>query len=126
MVGVDGDTRAQLTSLTGGEGAHAVLDFVGVDDTIATGVASVRPAGAFALVGAGMGSLRVPWMGGLPREAEVFTFQGSNISDARAVVQLAGDGRIRSDVDRFSFDQIDDAYAAMEAGTLRGRAVVTP
>ena len=73
-----------------------------------------------------MGSLHVPWMGGLPREAEVFTFQGSNISDARAVVQLAGDGRIRSDVDRFSFDQIDDAYAAMEAGTLRGRAVVTP
>ena len=126
VIGVDGDTRAQLASITGGEGAHAVLDFVGVDDTIAAGVASVRPAGAFALVGAGNGTLHAPWMHGLPREAEVFTFQGSNIADAQAVLQLAGDGRIRADVDRFSFDQIDDAYAAMEAGTLRGRAVITP
>jgi propanol-preferring alcohol dehydrogenase len=126
VVGVDDDTRGALVELTGGEGAHAVFDFVGVDDTIATGLASVRPAGAFALVGAGNGSLHAPWIRGLPREAEVFTFQGSNIADARAVVRLAEEGRLRADVDRFGFDEIDDAYAAMEAGTLRGRAVVTP
>lgn len=124
--GVDGDTRSALAQLTGGEGAHVVLDFVGDDATIAAGIASVRPAGAFALVGAGGGTLRAPWIGGLPREAEVFTFQGSNIADARAVIRLAEDGRIRADVDRFDFDEIDDAYAAMEEGTLRGRAVVTP
>ncbi len=126
VTGVDGDTRAALAELTGGEGAHVVLDVVGIDDTIATGIASVRPAGAFGLIGAGGGTLHAPWSGGLPREAEVFTFQGSNVADARAVIRLAEAGRIRADVDRFGFDEIDDAYAAMEAGTLRGRAVVTP
>ena len=60
------------------------------------------------------------------REAEVFTFQGSNISDTHDVVALAEEGRIRSDVDHFAFEQIDEAYAAMEAGSLRGRAVVVP
>ena len=126
LSGIDGDTRAALRELTDGEGADVVLDFVGVDDTISTGIGSVRPAGAFALVGAGGGTLQAPWMGGLPRDAEVFTFQGSNIADARAVVRLAEDGRIRADVDRFSFDEIDDAYVAMEEGTLRGRAVIVP
>ena len=128
LEGVDDGTAAALRSRTGGEGANAVLDFVGADSTIAAGIGSVRPAGAFALVGAGGGTLHAPWMGGLPREAEVFTFQGSNISDTHDVVALAEEGRIRSDVDHFSFEQIDDAYAAMEAGSLprtRGRGAVS-
>jgi alcohol dehydrogenase, propanol-preferring len=117
------ETRA---ALDGGAVADVVLDFVGIDDTIAAGIAAVRPAGAYGLVGAAGGTFKRPWFGGLPRDGDVFTFQGSNIADARAVLALAESGRIRCDIDRFAFDQIADAYAAMEAGTLRGRAVVTP
>jgi propanol-preferring alcohol dehydrogenase len=126
VAGVDDGTGPELAACTGGEGAHAVLDFVGVTATITAGIGAVRPAGAFALVGAGGGTLAAPWMGGLPREADVFTFQGSNIADARDVIALAEQGRIRADVDRFTFEQIDEAYGAMDAGTLRGRAVVVP
>ena len=46
--------------------AGAVLDLVGIDATIAAGVAAVRPYGSFALVGAAGGTLRRPWFGGLP------------------------------------------------------------
>jgi alcohol dehydrogenase, propanol-preferring len=46
------DVAAAVRDATGGEGAHAVLDFVGVDATIAAGVASVRSYGALAVVGA--------------------------------------------------------------------------
>jgi len=106
--------------------AGAVLDLVGTDATIAAGVAAVRPYGSFALVGAAGGTLRRPWFGGLPRDADVFTFQGSSIADVTAVVGLAETGRIRSEVDVFPLSQVADAYAALEAGDLRGRAVVTP
>ncbi len=106
--------------------AGAVLDLVGTDATIAAGVAAVRPYGAFALVGAAGGTLRRPWFGGLPRDADVFSFQGSSIADVTAVVALAGAGRIRSEIDVFPLTRVADAYAALEAGTLRGRAVVTP
>ena len=106
--------------------AEVVLDFVGDDDTIAAGVAAVRPYGAFGLVGAEGGTLRRPWFGSLPRDAEVFTFQGSSIADVHAVVDLAAEGLIRSDVDLFPLAQVERAYEALAGGELRGRAVVTP
>ena len=56
----------------------------------------------------------------------MFTFQGSSIADVTAVVGLAEAGLIRSEVDVFPLSQVADAYAALEAGDLRGRAVVTP
>jgi D-arabinose 1-dehydrogenase-like Zn-dependent alcohol dehydrogenase len=42
------------------------------------------------------------------------------------VVELAESGRITSAVDRYPLARVADAYAAMEAGTLTGRAVVLP
>jgi propanol-preferring alcohol dehydrogenase len=107
-------------------GADVVLDFVGTDATIAAGLDAVRPYGAFGLVGADGGTLRRPWFGGLPRDAEVFTFQGSSIADVLAVVALAEAGLVRSEVDRFPLSRVGDAYAALARGELRGRAVVTP
>ena len=65
-------------------------------------------------------------MSGLPKDADVFTFQGSCISDAQAVVALAEQGLIRSDVDVFPLEKVAEAYEALDRGELRGRAVVTP
>ncbi|MCW5249897.1 alcohol dehydrogenase catalytic domain-containing protein [Streptomyces sp. SHP 1-2] len=125
LVGTDEETAGRIRTLTDGYGADAVLDFVGVDATIATGTAAVRPGGAYGLVGAAMGRLQAPWYGGLPRDGEVFTFQGSGIADVREVLTLAGGGRIRNNVDLFPFSRIEEAYGALRDGTLRGRAVVT-
>ena len=124
--GVDDGTAAALAELTGGRGAEAVLDFVGVDATIATGLGAVRTAGAFALVGAGGGTFRRPWYGGLPKEADIYTFQGSTIADVRDVVALAEAGQIRSEVERFPLADVAAAYERLERGELRGRAVVIP
>lgn len=106
--------------------AEVVLDIVGTDGTIAAGLAAVRPYGAFGLVGAAGGTLRRPWFGTLPRDAEVFTFQGSSLADVQVVVALAAAGLVRSDVDRYPLSRVADAYAALARGELRGRAVVTP
>ncbi|HEX6685440.1 MAG TPA: alcohol dehydrogenase catalytic domain-containing protein [Candidatus Limnocylindrales bacterium] len=116
LSGVDGLAR---------QSSDVVLDFVGTDSTIAAGIAAVRPGGAFGLVGAGGGRLDRPWFGTLPRDGEVFTFQGGTIADAREVIALAEDGRIRNDVELFPLDAIDEAYARLAAGTLTGRAVIT-
>jgi propanol-preferring alcohol dehydrogenase len=124
--GVDDATSAGLLEQTGDRGAEAVLDFVGVDATIAWGLAAVRKAGAFALVGAGGGTLAQPWFAALPKEAEVVCFQGSTIADAHEVLALAEAGLVRSDIDLFPLSRVAEAYARLEEGQLRGRAVVTP
>ena len=110
----------------GRTGADVVLDFVGTGETIAAGVAAVRPGGAFGLVGAAGGRLDKPWFTALPRDGEVFTFQGGTIADVRDVVALVAEGRIRNDVTVFPFDRIDDAYALLASGSLTTRAVIAP
>jgi len=124
--GVDEDTAHSLAAMTDGAGAEAVLDLVGTDATIAAGLASTRRLGAFALVGAGGGTLRRPWWGALPPGAEVFTFQGGSIADVRAVVELAERGDLRVDVEPFGLRDVATAYERLSAGALRGRAVVQP
>jgi propanol-preferring alcohol dehydrogenase len=124
VAGVGESTVEDLRALTGRRGADAVLDFVGTDATIAAGVASVRPGGAFALIGSAGGRLHKPWFGALPRDGEVYTFQGGTIADAQEVIALAGAGLVRNDVEEFPFAKVDDAYARLAAGTLGGRAVM--
>jgi propanol-preferring alcohol dehydrogenase len=124
--GVDGQTAGALRELTDGDGAELVLDFVGIDKTIAAGLAATRSGGAYGLVGAAGGTFKNAWMGGLPKDADIFTFQGSCISDQQAVMALAESGLIRSDVDVFPLERVAEAYEALDSGQLRGRAVVTP
>lgn len=124
--GVAEGTGRQLGALLGPEGADVVVDIVGTDATIACGVRALGPAGAFGLVGAAGGTLRKPWYGTLPRDGELFTFQGSDLSDARAVLDLAAAGQITVDVVPFRLDQVADAYRALDAGGLTGRVIVLP
>lgn len=124
--GVDDDTAGALGRLLGADPVDAVVDVVGSDETIGFGAGILAAGGALAVVGAEGGTLRRPWFGGLPRDGEVFTFQGSDPRDARAVIELAAAGSVRIDVDPFPLDRVVDAYAALEAGKLHGRAVVRP
>lgn len=126
VIGVDDATTEHLRGLSyDGLGVDAVLDFAGFDDTIRAGTAAVRPGGSYGLVGAGFGTLSAPWYSSLPRDGEVFTFQAGTIADTLEVIRLAEEGRIRNEVDLFSFDQVAEAYERLHAGTLRGRAVIT-
>lgn len=123
---VAGSLGAQTTAgaldrdLVGSFGADAVLDFVGADDTIAAGLRSLRAGGSYGLVGAAGGRLAAPWFGALPKDGEVFTFQGSALADLHEVLSLASTGAIRNDVRRFDFDDIADAYAGLAAGSRAG------
>jgi propanol-preferring alcohol dehydrogenase len=126
LPGVTARTAGDVASASGGRLAEAVLDFVGTDDTIEAGLACVRRTGAYGLIGAGMGRLNRPWFHLLPKDGEVFNFTGSTIADLTQVVRLAEAGRLVNDTERFAFEDTPRAYAALEAGTLTGRAVVAP
>lgn len=124
--GVDDNSKPRLRTIVGSDPVDVVVDLVGTDSTIAFATSILAPGGALALVGAAGGTLRRPWFGTLPRDGEVFTFQGSDLADARAVIALADEGRIVTEVDVFSLDRVSEAYLALERGTLDGRAVVQP
>lgn len=53
-------------------------------------------------------------------------FQGSDISDTRAVVALARSGMISNEVETFALEDIGEAYRRLAEGSVQGRAVVNP
>jgi len=127
LEGVNEGTAAALKERTNGMGAEAVLDFVGNDISIEQGMPAVRPTGSFALVGAGGGTANNKNLWSfLPRDGEMFSFQAGAISDLKEVIALVEAGLVRNETEHFPFSKVEEAYHRLEAGTLRGRAVVTP
>lgn len=114
---------AQVSSLTSGRGVDVIVDFVGSADTLKLAAKISRPQGRIVLVGMQGGTLEVGW-GLLATSCEFAISLGSTRQDLREVCDLARKGKLRIDVERFDFDDVQKAYDALRAGTLTGRAVV--
>jgi alcohol dehydrogenase, propanol-preferring len=117
------DDAARIREVTSERGVDCVLDLVGSDETLELAVAIVRPQGFVSVVGMQGGSVRLGW-NKIATSAKFATSLGSTRQDLREVCQLALDGKLQIDIDRFTFDQIPDAYEKLRHGQLCGRAVV--
>ncbi|MEV0227238.1 NAD(P)-dependent alcohol dehydrogenase [Streptomyces sp. NPDC050704] len=122
----DGEAAARIRELTGGVGAEVVLDFVGVEATLAVAAAVVAVEGDVTVVGIGGGTLAVGFGGGLPFEVSASApYWGSRV-ELMEVVELARQGLVSSHVETFSIEDAPAAYARLHAGEINGRAVVLP
>jgi propanol-preferring alcohol dehydrogenase len=119
------DAAAEILELTGGRGADVVIDFVGADATMALGAAVVRPLGHLTIVGIAGGSLPISFFG-IAYEASVATTYWGSLPELVEVIALASARHITPRVERYSLENALDAYAAMTAGKLEGRAVIIP
>jgi alcohol dehydrogenase, propanol-preferring len=63
---------------------------------------------------------------GIAYEVSIATTYWGSLPELVEVIALASAGRIRPHVHRFGLEDALDAYAAMRAGTLKGRAVIVP
>lgn len=124
------DTAQQILDLTGGRGADAVFDFVGVDATAKIAVESVAPNGAYRMVGLGGGAPGItadPAGGpGWPWGASVRKSYGGTKSDLISSIALAQAGKIQVEVERHDLAAGRDALDRLERGLVRGRAVLVP
>jgi propanol-preferring alcohol dehydrogenase len=116
---------ATIRTATGERGADLVLDFVGIDATLALAASVVRPLGDLTIVGIGGGSMTVGFFQ-TPYEASVQTTYWGSRPELVEVLDLAARGYLRPTVRRFDLDSAVEAYRQMAAGQLEGRAVVVP
>ncbi|WP_405485753.1 NAD(P)-dependent alcohol dehydrogenase [Nocardia sp. NBC_00511] len=124
------DTAKQILDLTDGRGVDAVFDFAGVDSTAKLACESVAPNGAYRMVGLGGGAPEItagPAGGpGLPWGATVRKSLGGTRSDLHACVALAQAGKLHMEVERFDLADGPEALRRLDAGQIRGRAVLVP
>lgn len=123
-------TAEQILDLTGGRGADAVFDFVGADATAKLACETVAPNGAYRMVGIGGGAPEItagPAGGpGWPWGATVRKSLGGTRADLHACVALAQAGKLHMEVERFDLAEGPEAFRRLDAGQIRGRAVLVP
>jgi propanol-preferring alcohol dehydrogenase len=122
------DAADGVIAAHGGRKVDVVFDFVGAQQTLDLAAAVTGRGGAVVVTGGGGGRLSISAQmgaGGAPdREvAMVHTFGGTRDDLLRALA-LAETGRVRTHVEVFDLAAAGGALAALDAGTVLGRAVL--
>jgi propanol-preferring alcohol dehydrogenase len=107
------------------KGAEAVIDFVGTDDSLALAADVVAPRGIVALLGLAGGTLPFGFFRLAP-EATLTTVVAGTVRDLQEVVALAQAGLLRSSIQTYPLDAVNEALDDLRDGRVAGRAVVVP
>ncbi len=121
----DDDAVAEIRRLSGGRGARAVFDCVGVQPTMDLGAKMIAVDGDQVMVGVGSGTLPVGFLD-RPYESQVRAPYWGYRHELFEVMELARVGAISVETEVFSLDDAPKAYEKLHDGTLRGRAVIVP
>ena len=115
----------RVQALTGGQGAEAVIDFVGEGDAVSTALAMVRPRGTYFVVGYG-GQLTVPTLHLVLPEISVVGNAVGTHDDLRELIELTAAGGVGVRTHTYPLDAFADALDDLENGRVHGRAVLVP
>jgi alcohol dehydrogenase, propanol-preferring len=125
MLRSDGTTAEQIRDITSGAGATFVLDCVGAEATLKTGVAALASQGRLTLVGAAQGT--TPFgLHTMPPSAQLSTSFNGGTTNLLEVLELARLKRIQVIEECYPLSRVAEAYKDLEAGKLKGRAVCIP
>ena len=115
---------------THGRGVDVVIDLVGTDGSLRLSSAVVAPYGAIQVIGLSGGSM--PFESaqsssvGLPWGATLMKPYSGSYRDLSEVIELARVGKLNATIQRFSLDEAVSALDELDAGRIRGRAVLIP
>jgi NAD+-dependent secondary alcohol dehydrogenase Adh1 len=121
----DGKHVDAVLDLTGGAGAHVVLDFVGEKGTEAEGVAMLRRAGSYFVIGYG-GHIDIPTIDIISTEINVIGNLVGSYNDLDELMTLAAQGKVTLHTTTYPLDAVNEAMDDLDNGRLRGRGILVP
>jgi NAD+-dependent secondary alcohol dehydrogenase Adh1 len=121
----DGTHVEAVRELTGGQGAEAVLDFVGEGGATAEGVAMLRNAGNYYVIGYGE-NINVPTIDIISTEINFIGNLVGSYTDLQDLMVLAAQGRVKLHTAQYKLADFQDALDDLAAGKVRGRAILVP
>ena len=121
----DGSHVDRVLDLTDGVGAEAVIDFVGEGGSTAEGVRMLRQAGNYYVVGYGE-NIDVPTIDIISSEINFIGNLVGSYTDLTELMTLAARGQVRLHTSTYALDNFQQAIDDLEAGRVRGRAILIP
>jgi len=121
----DGTHVQQVLYLAGGHGAEAVLDFVGEGGATKQGVAMLRRAGNYFVVGYGE-NIDVPTIDVISSEINFVGNLVGTYTDLQELMILAAQGKVLLHTSKYPLADFQRALDDLDAGRVRGRAILVP
>ena len=121
----DNDTVASVLRLTDRAGADVVIDFVGERGATRLGVAMLRNAGTYFVIGYGE-NIDIPTIDMIASEISVVGNLVGTYNDLAELMTLTSQGKVQLHTTIFPLEAINDALADLDAGRLKGRAILVP
>jgi NAD+-dependent secondary alcohol dehydrogenase Adh1 len=121
----DGGHLDAVAELTGGAGAEVVLDFVAEQGAEADGFAMTGRAGSYFVIGYG-GTLHIPTLDIISTERNIIGNIVGTYTELAELMVLAQAGSVTLHTRTYPLDAAVDAVADLDAGRVRGRAILVP
>jgi NAD+-dependent secondary alcohol dehydrogenase Adh1 len=121
----DGGQVDAVKEQTDGAGAHVVFDFVAEQGAENDGWAMTRRAGSYYVIGYG-GTLHVPTLDIISTERNIIGNIVGTYNDLAELMVLAQAGKVTLHTKTYPLDAAPDALADLDAGRVRGRAILIP
>lgn len=121
----EGKHVEQVLDLTGGFGAEVVLDFVGEGGSTAEGLAMTRQAGDYHVVGYGE-DVVVPTIDLISSEKNIIGNLVGSYNDLQDLMALAARDAVTLHTVKYALDDFQSAISDLDAGRVRGRAILVP
>ncbi|HZU03360.1 MAG TPA: zinc-binding dehydrogenase, partial [Ktedonobacteraceae bacterium] len=121
----DGNHVAKVKEMTEGQGAEAVIDFVGEQGAQQEAAAMLRRAGSDYIVGYG-GNLNVPTIDIISTEINFIGNLVGSYNDLVELMTLTAEGKVKLHTSVYPLDAALDAIHDLDSGKLRGRGILVP
>lgn len=122
---IDGSEVEKVKEITDGQGAEAVIDFVGEGGAIEFGVAALRRAGSYYVIGYG-GKLNVPMIDIISTEINFIGNLVGTYNDLAELMTLTAQDKVKLHTAMYPLDAANDAIHDLDSGKLRGRGILIP
>jgi NAD+-dependent secondary alcohol dehydrogenase Adh1 len=121
----DGRQAAAVSDLTSGAGADVVLDFVAEQGAEQDGFAMTGRAGSYFVIGYG-GTVSIPTLDIISTERNIVGNIVGTYNELAELMALAEGGKVALHTRTYPLDAAAEAIADLDAGRVRGRAILVP
>ncbi len=121
----DGGQVDAVKDLTGGTGAEVVLDFVAEQGAEMDGWNMTAPAGSYFVIGYG-GTLEIPTLDIISTERNIIGNIVGTYNELAELMALAQAGKVTLHTRTYPLDAAVEALRDLDAGRVRGRAILVP
>jgi NAD+-dependent secondary alcohol dehydrogenase Adh1 len=122
-IAADGKQVDTILEMTDGKGAEAIIDFVGEKGAIEDGVAMLRNAGSYFVIGYGE-NINVPTIDIISREINFIGNLVGSYNDLAELMTLTAQGQVTLHTSAYPLEAVNDAMADLDGGRLQGRGIL--